>query len=122
MPRLLVALPLIFSFKEQFKPLLIELAEISGIKLVPLENLHVTLQFVGQVNALEVDRIIDALQVVGQQCSSFSVIVQKVGVFPDLAQPRVVWARLESLELIRLMELVRKVLSFFCVEEKERTV
>ena len=64
-----------------------------GIKIswTKVANLHLTLQFLGNVKDAVVDKLKPALQLVASQHRPFEVIVQGAGAFPDEKRPRVVW-------------------------------
>lgn len=76
-------------------------AEISWTKP---ENLHLTLKFLGEVEA---DRIADVTQActdAAASVSSFSIRVKDTGVFPSVKQPRVLWVSLaEGLAELRTL-------------------
>jgi 2'-5' RNA ligase len=58
-------------------------------------NLHVTLKFLGQVEAARVESIAAALERVGARTPAFELAVRGLGAFPAPARARVVWAGLE---------------------------
>ncbi|RLF07828.1 MAG: RNA 2',3'-cyclic phosphodiesterase [Thermoprotei archaeon] len=59
------------------------------IKLVEPENLHLTLRFLGEISANEVEEIISALSKI--QDKSFSIYLKNLGAFPSIPRARVVW-------------------------------
>lgn len=62
----------------------------ADIKWVPAANLHVTLQFIGYVDADKASRICDALsQPIA--VAPFEMRIGGLGVFPPRGGPRVVW-------------------------------
>lgn len=58
-------------------------------------NLHVTLKFLGQIEATRVAAIADAIGVVAARTPSFELVVRGLGAFPTPARPRIVWVGLE---------------------------
>jgi 2'-5' RNA ligase len=64
-----------------------------GVKVTwaNVANLHLTLQFLGDVAAPVVPQISAALDQVAGHFSPFEMAVAGVGGFPDLTRPRVVW-------------------------------
>ena len=67
------------------------------ITLVPLENLHFTLKFLGEVPETKVNSISEQLSIIAKQHNQFIVSMKRVGSFP-----RVIWAGAESNELLSL--------------------
>ena len=61
----------------------------ADIKLVSLENLHITLRFLGKIPISSTVQICDALQRV--QFTQFHVELRGVGCFPRLDHIRVLW-------------------------------
>jgi RNA 2',3'-cyclic 3'-phosphodiesterase len=77
-------------------------------KWVELDNMHITLQFLGNVRELELPSICRNLERTLRQFPSFDVICQGVGAFPRPDRPRVLWLGMTMgrAELIALQELV----------------
>lgn len=64
-------------------------AEVSGIKYVERENLHITLKFIGEVEEQKAERIKELLGMVS--FNPIEVELEGVGAFPSADRPRVVW-------------------------------
>ena len=64
-----------------------------GVKIswTKVENLHLTLQFLGYIEEAVIERIEFALQSVAAQHPPFEVLVCGAGAFPDESRPRVLW-------------------------------
>ncbi len=64
-----------------------------GVKVswTKIENLHLTLQFLGYVEEPAIDKITMALESVATQCGAFDLPVRGAGGFPDERRPRVLW-------------------------------
>ena len=65
-----------------------------GMKAVEYENLHLTLKFLGEVEAAKLKTLKAALD--GVKTSRYRVAVKGIGVFPNPGNPKVVWAGLEA--------------------------
>lgn len=65
---------------------------IQGVKWVPPEQIHLTLVFLGDVFAGQVDGISGAIASVAGEFSAFYIQVAGLGFFGARHQPRVVWA------------------------------
>lgn len=57
----------------------------------PVEKLHVTLAFLGWVEAEAVGPITDAMERVAREHAAFSLRLDRIGAFPHERKPRVVW-------------------------------
>ena len=74
-----------------------------SIRWVRRSNLHLTLRFLGdRVDAATLERLDRALVRIAAATRCFNIGVRGTGAFPNLTRPRVVWAGLESAELIAL--------------------
>jgi 2'-5' RNA ligase len=71
-----------------------------GVKVswTKIDNIHLTLQFLGYVEEEAIDRIKAALESVACQHGGFSVSVQGAGAFPNERSPRVLWVGCEDAE------------------------
>ena len=59
------------------------------IKIVKLENIHLTLKFLGEITEKKIQEIQEILNPI--KFSSFKFKLYSVGVFPNLNRPRVIW-------------------------------
>jgi 2'-5' RNA ligase len=66
-------------------------AAAGNVKWVDRQNLHLTLQFLGQVPANQIPDICDALSSVASGCSPFELEIRGLGAFPNARRPRTVW-------------------------------
>jgi len=80
-------------------------------KPVELNNMHFTVQFLGEVSEEMVRKISDALNSI--EFSTFSISFMGVGVFPKPSFPRVIWIGTNDgvNELEKLAEMIRAKLS-----------
>lgn len=65
-----------------------------ALKLVKLENIHITMRFLGSIQPDMVDRIHKEMEQV--PFTSFDVEIRGVGAFPKLKHPRVVWVGIQK--------------------------
>lgn len=72
------------------------------------EQLHLTLQFLGEVDDGQVDGLTIALRAGLEQCAAPRLICERLGCFPDLVYPRVVWAWVHDVAG-RLDEIAKRV-------------
>lgn len=66
------------------------------LRWVPPPNLHVTLKFVGAIDAQLVAAIRDAIRPVAAATRAFRVRTKGLGTFPDAQSPKVLWVGTES--------------------------
>ena len=62
----------------------------ADIKFVEPENVHLTLKFLGEIEPSLVEQVSHVVKETSFQ--PFSAKIERVGVFPNLRRPRVVWA------------------------------
>jgi 2'-5' RNA ligase len=81
----------------------------TGVKVswTKIENLHLTLQFLGYVEEEIVPRISAGLQNVAGEFAALDVNVAGAGAFPDERRPRVLWVGCESEKLKALAGAVQ---------------
>lgn len=60
------------------------------------ENMHLTLKFLGDIDARLVPAIIKEMGAVLSPAPKFSVSLGRLGAFPDLKKPRVAWIAIED--------------------------
>jgi 2'-5' RNA ligase len=63
----------------------------ASVKWVEVENLHVTLLFLGEVDECDLPAVCGAVADVGKEYTPFSLSVETVGAFPNLRRPRTLW-------------------------------
>jgi RNA 2',3'-cyclic 3'-phosphodiesterase len=93
------------------------------VKWVEAENIHVTLLFLGEVDEREILSICRAVQDTVGRHEPFSMTVEKVGCFPNLRRPRILWIGVGqgSQELCALHEsLEPPLLQLGCYRREER--
>jgi RNA 2',3'-cyclic 3'-phosphodiesterase len=91
-----------------------------GIQWVRRANLHVTLKFLGPaVDSAKLAPLAGMLERVAMATAPFTVAARRIGGFPDLTRPRVIWAGLESDALATLAREV-ELAAERCGFERER--
>jgi len=68
----------------------------ADVKWVKPENIHLTLKFLGEVKEESVEAIASALDKVGSGYTKFDISLFKVGAFPKLDHPRVIWVGIDN--------------------------
>ena len=77
-----------------------------NVRWVRIEGIHLTLKFMGDIEAGMVDRVLETLPVVASQFPPFKLSISGLGVFPNPRRPRVLWSgvdgEMETLEALHL--------------------
>ena len=85
-------------------------------RLAPVSSIHLTLRFLGNVEASRVPGLGGALRCCARQVQPFPLAVRSLGAFPNRKRPRVVWAGIsgggELERLHRLLEFELQQLGF----------
>lgn len=78
-----------------------------AVRWVSVGNIHLTLKFLGNVPASQMEALASALKAATAGQSWFDVEVEKLGAFPKISQPRVIWVGVkESNELQVLFQSI----------------
>ncbi|MCK5237712.1 MAG: RNA 2',3'-cyclic phosphodiesterase [Deltaproteobacteria bacterium] len=99
-----------------------ELTGHTGLSWTKIETIHLTLQFLGDIDQGKTDDIADVLDDVAKQVHPFTLGTTEIGAFPSLKRPRVIWAGLNtSNELAELKDLIDDGLVKLGFEKEERS-
>ena len=103
--RLFVAIDISEEVKQKIQPVLDLLSELNvDLKIVPSENLHITLKFLGEVDKTEIRKIEDKLSLISEKFRNFEINFRQVGGFPSMEKLNVLWVGVENPILIELMK------------------
>ncbi len=78
------------------------------IRWVPLENLHLTLRFLGDVEEGRMPEVHQAVMAAAAEMMPFALRLGHFGAFPGLSRPRVLWIGMEG-DVEALRELQQQV-------------
>ena len=92
-----------------------------GVRWTRREQFHLTLMFLGDVDVARVQPLEEAIRAACRGFSALPLRAERVGFFPDLRYPRVVWAGVQDQagQLLRLQQAVDAVTRDFTTEQKE---
>jgi 2'-5' RNA ligase len=68
----------------------------NSVKWVNPDSIHLTLKFLGNVNADAIPQVINAMENLAKNANPLSLRVSEVGTFPNTRSPRVVWVGLKG--------------------------
>lgn len=66
------------------------------VRWVPVENIHLTLKFLGDVSESNLEVLKDVLRTVAANYDKFEISIGGMGAFPQARRPRVIWIGIES--------------------------
>lgn len=92
MPRTFIAVSASPELKAAAQKLMAKLAPVAGdVRWVPPENLHWTLQFLGEVETLETPSLCAAVAMAVAEVEAFHLECRGAGAFPAPDRPRTLW-------------------------------
>jgi 2'-5' RNA ligase len=93
-----------------------------GIRWARREQFHLTIRFLGDVEAARVEALAEAIRGVCQGFGALHLRAERVGFFPDARHPRVVWVGVRDQEeqLPRLQQAVEVATDSYTSEAKEK--
>jgi RNA 2',3'-cyclic 3'-phosphodiesterase len=66
------------------------------VRWVPANNIHITIKFLGDVSLSNVPLLTKMLQIEASRHASLEISVGKLGAFPSVRRPRVIWVGVEA--------------------------
>ncbi len=95
MIRVFLAIELSACIREKLSCLQQQLKKtLPPINWVRPKSIHLTLKFLGYVEASRISELLSALEPIGKKHNEFSIDVQGMGVFPQVKHPRILWVGL----------------------------
>jgi len=91
-----------------------------GVRWVRPEGIHLTLKFLGDVDAGQIEAIGQVLERELYLFPRFTINAKGLGVFPDATRPRVLWVGVEGKPLAELAERVEKALTSLGFAQEKR--
>jgi len=77
------------------------------LRWVPIENIHLTLKFLGDTDEANIKPISDLLKKAAKSATALEISLNGVGVFPNPRRPNVIWVGVDAPE--SLLDLQRQV-------------
>ncbi|MBE0408523.1 MAG: RNA 2',3'-cyclic phosphodiesterase [Anaerolineales bacterium] len=66
------------------------------VRWVPLQNVHLTLKFLGDVSLKNLEVLTELISQVASGYQAFEISVGGIGAYPNIRKPRVIWIGLEG--------------------------
>ncbi len=86
------------------------LVDALGVKMLPPENWHITLRYIGEADKGMAQKIAEALASV--RFSPFEVLLMGAGAFPSEQVPRAIWIGCKSMGCVDLATKIEEALAF----------
>ncbi len=67
-----------------------------SVRWVPVNNIHLTLQFLGDIQTSQIPTIQEMLQSAAESAAAFEIKISGTGAFPSVQRPRVIWAGVQA--------------------------
>lgn len=96
--RAFVAITLPFEIKSELNAIIqkFKAQQVKGVRWVAVENIHLTLKFLGDTSQEDLGKISKILQIECTAHPCFSVEVAGLGAFPNPRRPRIIWVGLKA--------------------------
>ena len=95
--RLFIALPLSDDIERFLSNIIDNLKQKRGqVKWVNSKNIHLTMKFLGETDKSIIEAISTTVKKVASKHSSVKCTIDKIGGFPNLRRPKVIWAGIED--------------------------
>lgn len=95
--------------KEQLNSISSKLQKFNeAVKYEPIEKLHLTLLFLGNVDEMHVSQLNRQAEKISNQFSKTELVFNKLGVFKNFRQPRVIWIGTEENQILRSLSIELK--------------
>ena len=96
--RAFIALSVPPEAQQSLEPAVQQLSAVApgAVRWVALDGLHLTLKFLGNIEAGRVDGIVQGMQRACGEIAPFKLTLADLGVFPNPSRPRVVWAGVQG--------------------------
>lgn len=89
-----IPLPVREALCEEIAPLQKEIGD--TVRWVPMENMHLTLKFLGDVSASKVEMLSEMLRAEADLFHCFELHLEGLGAFPNLKRPRVLYVGMQA--------------------------
>ncbi len=96
--RAFIAIDISAAIRQELKTIKAQLkTTIFGkISWVKPENIHLTLKFLGDISEAQLEQIKGIITQVSQANKPFTLTLGKLGAFPSISNPRIIWVAIES--------------------------
>jgi 2'-5' RNA ligase len=90
--RLFIAIDIDETITQKIKNLIADLGgSLRGVRWVREDGIHITLKFLGEVDATKADEVTRSLEQISSRHSAMSINISQLGKFPERGAPRIIW-------------------------------
>jgi len=123
--RAFISIHLPVAIREKLQATQNELAKAmsrESVRWTPFDQLHLTLEFLGNIDGSKVRQLAFELGVTGETFWPFTLTVESIGAFASIRNPRVLWTGIKGdvEALLALQTNVRSVVCQYVAEEETR--
>jgi 2'-5' RNA ligase len=95
---------------------------VRGVRWVPPENIHLTLKFLGSIEAATVEEVKKIADDAVKKFKPFKIRLSSLGAFPNPGRPRVIWVGIDegTNECVELASMIDDRVSSLGIEKEER--
>lgn len=91
------------------------------VRWAPVESLHITLKFLGDIPEAHLNFIKQSLIQTADSSASFEFSINRFGSFPDLNRPRVLWAGIDApAGMASLQQMIEEAMARLGYEKEKR--
>ncbi len=122
--RCFIAIPLPKDTHQELSKIQFQLKETGAdVRWIKSDNIHLTLKFLGDVEETKTKIIGQKLKEVVNKSTSFESEIEKLGTFPSISNPRVVWIGMSKNEdkIIKLQQRIEEILEPLGFERELRS-
>jgi len=95
----------------------------SDVRWIRVDNIHLTLKFLGEINFSRVEQVKQSLYQISEQFSQFDLNISGSGCFPDKKRPRIFWLGMEQGKenpLFAIHQWIEDQLHILTIEKEKR--
>jgi len=108
--RTFIAIKIPVELQKAFEELIRHMQRIPGdVRWVNPHSVHITLKFLGEISAQEVENVFGGMEKAVAGVPAFSLKTGSKGAFPDLKRPRVYWVGLTEENNSHLLDLQKNI-------------
>lgn len=90
--RLFIAIPLSKYLRKELEGYVKQYAGVQDVRWTAVQNLHITVQFLGEVDEQDIPSLVEKLDSLAQKIESFQITFQDISFAPPNKEPRMIWA------------------------------
>jgi 2'-5' RNA ligase len=104
--RAFIAIDLPATLREKLKAVVgdLQAANLNAVRWVPVQNVHLTLKFLGDISPANLQALSKILATEARQIAPFEISVGGIGAFPSQLRPRVIWIGVHAPHSLEILQ------------------